>query len=70
MRAGAFQSAGLPNCGGAQAGGGVGAVNFDELVVEAEDQKRRGPLADEERHVLFSRGFEANGDGHRGEGRT
>jgi hypothetical protein len=51
---------------GLSVSGAIGAVKFYELVVDAENEKGCGPLADEERHVVLLRDLVADGDGHRG----
>ena len=40
--------------------GAIRAVDLYQLVVDAENEKRRGPLADEERFVLLLRGLKGD----------
>src|ERR1019366_406535 len=45
-------------------GGSIGTVLLHQFVVEADDEKRRSPLSDEERRVVFLRNLEADRDCH------
>jgi hypothetical protein len=48
----------------------IGTVNLHEFVVDAKDEERRCPLADEEGHVISLRNLEGDRDSHRGQRRT
>ena len=50
--------------------GSVGAVDFDQLVVDAEDEEGRSPLTDEEGFVVPLRGLEYDRDSHGSKGES